>query len=298
MAASRVQIFRGDELLGVTDRLAMFDARGVDQVKRGEPDRCSFWTPMSLTPGERYRLIVSPGLELTVRVQACPDPMAVFPVRATAEVVEVRANGLIEEARRILVDEYGCHTVILYGSRARGDSTDASDVDIAGFGAAASTRDTRKLGSVFLDAFVCTEAELEADATPESLKFLNSVLLVDPRGAGARFLHRVGRLHARGPEPLPASERRMIRAWIEKTVARIARGDLEAHYRRHWLLFDMIENDHKLRGQWFLGSKDAFARLERDRPDLHAAFAEALAPNAALDAIERLARMVLDGAGD
>ena len=32
-----------------------------------------------------------------------------------------------------LKEKHHCHTVILYGSRARGDYTDTSDYDIAGF---------------------------------------------------------------------------------------------------------------------------------------------------------------------
>jgi len=47
---------------------------------------------------------------------------------------------LIDELRRV----HGVHTLLLYGSRARGDATPESDIDVAGYAdVAETTRDAR-----------------------------------------------------------------------------------------------------------------------------------------------------------
>jgi hypothetical protein len=58
---------------------------------------------------------------------------------------------LVEDQRKT----HGVHTLILYGSHARGDATPESDIDVAGFADVATTlRDARLWNGVFLDAFV------------------------------------------------------------------------------------------------------------------------------------------------
>ena len=51
---------------------------------------------------------------------------------------------ILEAITQELCDQHGCHTVILYGSRARGDATEASDYDILGIrDSGVSFRDAR-----------------------------------------------------------------------------------------------------------------------------------------------------------
>ena len=67
-------------------------------------------------------------------------------------------NRLVEE----LCTKHGCHTVILYGSRARGDFSEESDHDVLGVRAdGPACRDARPWEGSFLDAFIYSEAALE-----------------------------------------------------------------------------------------------------------------------------------------
>jgi hypothetical protein len=68
------------------------------------------------------------------------------------------AQALAEIIQTLTID-HGCHAVILYGSRARGDFQPASDWDVAGIrDATAPLRVARAFHGAWLDAFVYPEA--------------------------------------------------------------------------------------------------------------------------------------------
>jgi hypothetical protein len=75
-------------------------------------------------------------------------------------------------------------------------------------------------------------------------------------------------------------------------LARARKGDLEAHYRRSWLLTALLEDYFRLRGQWYLGPKQSFKILWESDPNTVAAFAAALKPGADLQTLEELIKRV------
>lgn len=203
-------------------------------------------------------------------------------------------SDLVHELRTV----HRAHTVILYGSRARGDFSDESDVDVVAFAdVAETTRDARPWRGMVLDAFVHPTAM--ADAIDEDqLKLLGGRVCLDERGLGTKLLERLGALDAAGPTPLPESERRVRQVWAHKMLARVRRDDLEARYRRHWLLYQLLEDDFALVGEWFRGPKRAFVELAERRPATHAAFVAALAPGASIEALAALVERVAGPASD
>jgi hypothetical protein len=193
---------------------------------------------------------------------------------------------VLEEIRRA----HAPHTIILYGSHARGDATPDSDLDFAAFADVETmSRDARQWRGMFLDGFVYPSAVAAAETLePELLKLVGGRVLLDDRGLAGPLLDRLAAMDREPPPPATEDHCQMLRIWARKMLPRIARGDVEAHYRRHWLLYQLLEDYFTLRGERYRGPKLALAMLRQDRPQTFAAFERALAPEASLDALEAL----------
>jgi hypothetical protein len=198
---------------------------------------------------------------------------------------------VLEAGLAELVEGHGCHTVILYGSYARGDATEASDYDLAGlWGQDGTLRVAHTRHGGYLDAFIYPEAVVEAPVD-DLLKLHGGRVLVQRDGLGDRLLARVAERFAQGPEPWPADDRAAVKAWIGKMLPRIARGDAEGHYRRAMLLYQLLDY-FRAQNRWYLGPKASFAALSAEDPTAYRAFEAALAPGADLDAVAALATLV------
>jgi hypothetical protein len=199
-------------------------------------------------------------------------------------------ESLIDELRRV----HGVHTVILYGSRSRGEATMESDIDVASYADVASaTRDSRLWNMMFLDAFIYPSARLGEAPDADTLKLCGGQVLLDERGLAQGYLDQIAALEEQGPAALPEAEQRMRRVWARKMLARLRRGDVEAHYRQHWLLYQLLEDYFALRGQWYRGPKRALADLLNNAPETFVAFERALVPGAPLEALDALVELVV-----
>ncbi len=199
----------------------------------------------------------------------------------------------IDEIRRVLVDQHGCHAVILYGSRARGAAQKGSDWDVVGIRAKGeSAREARPFGDGWLDAFVYAEEHF-AKIDEDALRLHNGKILVDTQGYAAKLLSRIAAFEQAGPPPLPPGEESVLRAWYPKMLDRISRGDVEAKYRRAWLLHDALGDWFRLRRRWYRGPKEALAWLSQHDASAHAVFAHALEPTASYEDIAALVACVL-----
>jgi hypothetical protein len=84
-------------------------------------------------------------------------------------------------------------------------------------------------------------------------------------------------------------------------LGRVRRGgplDVEAHFRRTWLLVELLELYFVFRNKHFLGPKRSFLILEAEDVEAHQAFAAALAPGAPFSAVETLVDIVLASDGE
>ena len=189
--------------------------------------------------------------------------------------------------------KHSCHTVILYGSRALGDARHSSDYDLLGIRAGGQKiRDARLWNGVYLDLLIYPESEL-VPAHESMLQWLGGQVLCQQGAIGDTLLARLEAIVRAGPPPLPADERQTRRVWAGKMLARAREGDIEAHYRRAWLLTALLEDYFQLRDQWYLGPKKSLLWLREHDPTAYTAFESALEPGASLDTIDTLIAHVL-----
>ena len=198
---------------------------------------------------------------------------------------------LLDLLRRHLTEQFGCHTAILYGSRARGDWDAASDIDVIAF------RDAGEAGHVahrwhdlYLDLFLYPTATKPA---PDWLRLHGGRVLFQRGSDGDEVLAAVEGMLAAGPERLSADDARTQCLWAEKMLTRAEKGDPEGDYRRHWLLMVLLEDYFTLRGQWYLGPKRSLALLQREEPRDFAVLRQALEPSASIADIRAAVAMVI-----
>jgi hypothetical protein len=203
---------------------------------------------------------------------------------------------LIQTLSEELQRRHGCHTVILYGSRARGDESSESDYDLAGFRIGNNiVRDARILDDAFVDMFIYPESYL-SQPPPELLKLRDGIVLTEKDGAGRRLLANLVKLFVAGPPRLPADEVQARRIWAQKMLERAKRGDTEGDYRRLWLLTALLEDYFSIRGLWYLGPKTSLQWLRCHDVMTFDALAVALKPGASIDSIAMaVAAVVSDG---
>jgi hypothetical protein len=191
------------------------------------------------------------------------------------------------------MDVHGCHTAIVYGSRARGDATPDSDVDLlcAREGGTA-VRDARVVGGVYLDAFVYPESAFKT-LDPSFLRILGGTVVQERDGFGSTLLARVREMHDRGPPVTPDDERQALVVWSQKMLDRIrGRRDVEVAYRRMFLLVRALEDYFSLRNAWFRGEKEAFAWLRQHDRSTYVLFERAAQPSPDDTALPALVRAV------
>lgn len=199
---------------------------------------------------------------------------------------------LLDLLRPYLEEQFGCHTAILYGSRARGDWDIASDIDVMGF------RDTgeaehaaHRWQELHLDLFLYPTA---TEPDQDWLRIHGGRVLFQRNQVGDKALAAVNSLYMAGPKKLTPSDAETRRLWLQKMLARAEKGDAEGDYRRHWLLMTLLEDYFAFREQWYLGPKRSLTYLERERPAHFALFRDALKPSASLEDIRAAIMMAIE----
>ncbi len=192
-----------------------------------------------------------------------------------------------------LCNVHGCHTVILYGSRAKGTHTPSSDYDLLAIRPTGeSLQELRLWNGNYLDIFIYNEDDIiNIDAS--FLRVREGIVLTEQENWGQRLLQQVNALFVAGPPVLSSSEIELRRGWSYKMLKRIAKGDIEANYRRAWLLFTLLEDYFSLRQMWYPGSKESWIWLKNHDPDAYTAFEQALQAEASLATIESLVKKVM-----
>ena len=184
--------------------------------------------------------------------------------------------------------KHGCHTVILYGSRARNEPTNTSDYDIIAIREQGDfMRDCRIFEGFYLDAFIYPEDSIK-NPDVSFIRIKDGIVLVQKEKIGETLINKIKSIFQQGAPNTAAWEKVEISTWTKKMLQRAKENDIEGNFRRHWLLHDLLECYFKMRDSWYLGPKESFQWLKTNDPETYSAFEVALQPNASLNDIENL----------
>ncbi|MBX9769895.1 MAG: nucleotidyltransferase domain-containing protein [Candidatus Obscuribacterales bacterium] len=204
------------------------------------------------------------------------------------------SDPVLAEIVVLLQETYNASTVILYGSRARGDQTASSDYDIACFGVGRKpVRHAQIHNGAYIDAWIYPQEKLE-NPDKSLLHIRSGIVIAQESTLGDKCLEKIDTLFRQGPEPLHQWEIEVKCVWIDKMLERITVSDTEGQYRRVWLLFELLENYFALRNLWYLGPKESFAWLKDNDRNVHQAFDDTLTSDYDIERIKRLAFLVKD----
>jgi hypothetical protein len=178
---------------------------------------------------------------------------------------------------------------VLYGSRARGAGTEASDWDLLLLRRGARVREVRDFEGLALDVFVENDRIVRKPATADLLRLRGAKVLLDERGDGRRLLRKVEALARRGPPKLIEGEAPALRVWAWKMIARAKSRGAYGDYRRAALLTELLPLSYELRRAFFPGPKRALAELPQA---MRRRWAKALKPGAPLRDVEALVRAI------
>ncbi|WAS95652.1 nucleotidyltransferase domain-containing protein [Nannocystis punicea] len=204
----------------------------------------------------------------------------------------------LSDIAAMIAGRYGCHAVLLYGSRARGDHEADSDHDLFALrDAGPSLHEVFTWRGAAIDVFVESDAAVAGEPAPALLRLHGAVVLRDDHGRGAALLQRIAAAHARPPATTAATEVATLRAWADKMLVRLDDPDpVLAGLRRAELLTQLLEIRHGLVGRRWSGFKEgvAWARLH-DRA-VYDAYRDAVAPSATRTALQHLVDLVFSPA--
>lgn len=177
---------------------------------------------------------------------------------------------------RRLVNKNKCHTVILYGSRARGDFSDTSDYDLLGVCRAGKKyRIAKKENGIYLDIFVFPERDLRKIGE-EYLYMNDAKILYEQGNFGSTFIRKMKIAIKKKYVPLSTNEAGVRRVWLHKMFDRISQGDIEGHYRRSWLHEALLCEYFNIRKKRYWGSKRSFEWLRANDPYTYKLFEKVL----------------------
>ena len=201
-------------------------------------------------------------------------------------------DGLVEEIRR----RHGAHTVLVYGSHARGEANAASDLDLVAVRSSGGpARDVRGWNGLAIDLFVVEDGGVEAMVKERAPELRDARPLAQKDGLGDRIVAEVRARLSTPPPAMPAGELAALWSWGQKMRGRVRHPDpTVSAYHRAVLVTETLHAWAEVRGRWFFGPKATIRALALDDPAMHAAYVAAARPGADVTAFDGLLDAVFD----
>ena len=178
------------------------------------------------------------------------------------EIIDPTLNSIVQK----LKTDYRCHTIVLYGSRARGLTTSTSDYDVIGVRLRGpKTRIAKKLKGNYWDVFIYSEKDLHK-LGDQNLSWKNARVLYEEGRYGRDLVARIQKLLKKPYPPQPQYEIDATKAWAQKELDRCRIGDIQSLYRRAEFQTALIEHYFFIRQKRFWGPKESFAWVKEHDP--------------------------------
>ena len=191
-----------------------------------------------------------------------------------------------------LIKKYKCHTIVLYGSRARGDATPKSDYDIMGVKKSGKKlRVAEKMNGSYLDIFIFPEKELEV-VDDNFLYMKGAKIIYQKDNFGTQFLKKLNQALKKKFIPLPNNEIKARRVWLHKMLERSLLDDIEGLYRRSWLQEALLMDYFNIRKKRYWGSKESFQWLKKNDLKTYRLFEKSLKTPTDYKTLKRLVEQV------
>lgn len=192
-----------------------------------------------------------------------------------------------------LKNKYNPLSIILYGSFSTNQATANSDIDIICIVEKKwHMNDNSIVQGHALDAWIYTKNEIE---NPDQfLRISDGKVLYDTDDIGKNMLSAVKVCIQKDPAYYTSEQIKHCVHWYEKMISRSMVGDVEGNFRKHWLLFDMLETYFRCRKMWYFGPKKAFQYLKYNDPEAYEFFSRCLGSNCNRNNLESLAKIVLN----
>lgn len=163
-----------------------------------------------------------------------------------------------------LREKYRCHTIVLYGSRARGSVSPTSDYDVVGIRRRGNkTRIAKKQMGFYWDVFVYPEKDLQR-LDDQQLGWRDAKVLYQEGTYGENLLRRLQALFRKPFKPEPQFEIDALKVWAQKELDRCKVKDVQGLYRRAEFQSALVEHYFVVRKKRFSGPKAGFAWLEKN----------------------------------
>lgn len=198
----------------------------------------------------------------------------------------------LDQNLKFIVDRlkkrYKCHTAVLYGSRARGDFGPRSDYDVIGFSkfVKAEHRENGKRRGQYLDVFIYPDSK--AREVSELLHLRGGRVLFERKHFGTSLIAEIEKVYLKGPGKISRAQKKVRVNWAFKMFERSRLGDIEAHFRKYWLLMASLEDYFVLRNRWYFGSKQSLLWLKENDAITYDLFEKAFADPANYMKMRRL----------
>lgn len=162
---------------------------------------------------------------------------------------------------KLIESKHCVHTIILYGSFAKGNNDEYSDIDIVAFwDEDEELQDKSNLGSNQLDLWIYPSAKM--GDYKEFIRVNGGVILLNRRNIAEAFMSNIKHAYETGPIAKSLEEKKNILKWVRKMYSRSLKEDLEGAYRKSLLFAELLPIYFELNDMWYLGSKYGFEFLK------------------------------------